>query len=452
MMRFRVLSAVMAGAVAIMLAMPGPPRAEAADAQFVLHALQVLERHYVDSLSIPALLNAALDSAQEQFHLALFGGVIPPGADAAEAAQLFTQRFDEIVSQAGSAQETTAIAYAAVTGMLESLHDSHTAFIPPAIYQEEQRREDGAPAFTGIGIELLSRDGQFYVSEVYPGSPASDAGVQPFDRVVAVDGHTTAGLTDETVSTMVRGAPGSAVVLTINRPGQPDPMDLRVTRAAIHVPRVTSRFLDNGIGYVKIYEFVNGTGAAFRSAVFSLRRGGMRALVLDLRGNPGGLVNELREVSDAILPQGSPFIQFRMRVGRKMMLETSDPPIVPAAMPLVVLVDESTASAAELLAAALQEQSRAVVIGTRTAGAVEIGITVALPEGAGMSITVARVWSGDGTRLEGYGVIPDDPVALTTDAMNRGYDSQLARALERLRIDLGPTAEMAPAGTISAAA
>ncbi len=433
MRHVRIVSAVLIGAVAVMLAAPGMPRAEAADAQFVLRALQVLEKHYVDPLSPPALLNAALDSAREQFHLAPFGGPIPQNADAVEASQIFTQRFDEILSQADGAEEGTAIAYAAVAGMLDSLHDSHTAFIPPDVYGEEQRRESGAAAFTGIGIEMLSRDGQFYVSEVYPGSPAGDAGVQPFDRVVAVDGHPVAGLSDDTVSTMVRGTPGSAVVLTIDRPGQAHPMDVRVTRAPIHVPRVTSRMLDGSIGYVKIYEFVDGTGAAFRSAIFGLRRDGMRAMVLDLRGNPGGLVDELRDVSAALLPQQSPFIRLRTRSGRNMMLVTPDPPILPVTMPLVVLVDEGTGSAAELLAAALKEQSRAELVGVRTAGAVEIGITVDLPEGAGMAITVARVWSGGGARLEGNGVVPDDQISLTTDAMKLGRDNQLDAALERLR-------------------
>ncbi|HLJ59046.1 MAG TPA: S41 family peptidase [bacterium] len=450
MKRFRVLSAVLIGAVAVMLAMPGAPRAEAADAQFVLAALRTLEAHYVDPLSAPTMLNAALDSARDQSHAASFGGPIPADADAAEAARLFTQRFDEILSQAHGEHASTEVAYAAVAGMLDSLHDSHTAFIPPSVYQEEQRREDGDAAFTGIGIELLARNGSFYVSEVYPDSPASVAGVRTFDRVVAVDGQATSGLADDAVSAMVRGAAGSSVVLTVDRPGQTGSIDLRVTRAPIHVPRVTSRMLDDGIGYVKIYEFVQGTGAAFREAIFGLRRSGMRAMVLDLRGNPGGLVDELRDVSAALLPQRSPFIRLRTRSGRDMLLETSDPPIVPATTPLVVLVDEGTGSAAELLTAALQEQSRAVVTGARTAGAVEIGITVDLPEGAGMAITVARVWSGHGARLEGHGVTPDDPEALSTDAMNLGHDSQLDKALETLRTRLGSGAGFRPVPALSA--
>ena len=246
------------------------------------------------------------------------------------------------------------------------------------------------------------------------------------------------GLGADGVSSSIRGPDGSQVVLTVSRAGQSGPIDIRIVRAPIHVPRVTSHMLDDGIGYIRIYEFVEGTGASFRDAIFALRRQGMRALVIDLRGNPGGLVDELRDVSAALLPQRSPIIKMRTRSGREVMLDTPDPPIVPAEMPIAALVDEDTGSAAELLAAALQEQSRAAIIGTRTAGAVEVGITVHLPEGAGMAITVARVWSGKGARLEGSGVTPDDPESLTTDAMNVGHDSQLDKAVEVVRSKLAP--------------
>ena len=181
-MRLRALAAAL---IALLVVVMGPvlPRAEAADAQFVIGAVRTLEAHYVDPLSTPTLLNAALDSLQQQFHVAPLGGPIPEDASGAEASALFTQRFDEIVSQEDGKATATDLAYAAVAGMLASLHDSHTAFIPPAAYQEEQRRENGAAAFVGVGIETIDRDGQVYVDEVYPGSPADGAGVQPFDRI-----------------------------------------------------------------------------------------------------------------------------------------------------------------------------------------------------------------------------------------------------------------------------
>jgi C-terminal processing protease CtpA/Prc len=124
------------------------------------------------------------------------------------------------------------------------------------------------------------------------------------------------------------------------------------------------------------------------------------------------------------------------RKGKALKIETMEPPILPASVPMVVLVDEGSASASELLAAALQEQSRAVIEGSKTAGAVEIGITVDLPEHAGLAVTVARLLSGKGVRLEGRGVIPDDVQALETDALNQGHDSQLDRAVTLLKQQL----------------
>ena len=138
------------------------------------------------------------------------------------------------------------------------------------------------------------------------------------------------------------------------------------------------------------------------------------------------------------------------RTGRTVVLETLEPPILPASIPIVALVDEGSASAAELLAAALQEQSRAVIAGTRTAGAVEVSINLDLPEGAGMQITVARLWSGKGERLEGRGVIPDEPESLETDAMKVGHDSQLDKALDVLRHKMGARTEKACATTAAA--
>ncbi len=442
-MKARALAAALIGLLLIVLG-PGIPGAEAADAQFVIGAVRTLEAHYVDPLVTPTLLNAALTSLEAQYHVDALGGPIPDGASGADANRLFTQRFDEIASQEDGQASATELAYAAVSGMLASLHDSHTAFIPPAAYQEQQRREDGVAAFVGIGIETIDRDGQVYVDQVYPESPAETAGVEPFDRIVAVNGQSVATLHDDGVSATIRGPDGTPVVLTVMRAGQPAGLDIRITRAPIHVPRVSSRMLDGGVGYVRIYEFVPGTGGAFRDAIFDLRRQGMRAIVLDLRGNPGGLVDELRDVSAALLPQRSPIVKMRTRSGREEMLDTSDPPIVPADMPIAALVDEDTGSAAELLASALQEQARAVIVGTKTAGAVEIGITVHLPEGAGMAITVARVWSGKGTRLEGNGVTPDDVEDLTTDAMNLGHDSQLDKAEQVVRGRLGAVGGFRP--------
>lgn len=439
------MSVVLIGLLLAAMAVPAPVRAEGVGAPFVLRVLETLRDNYVDRLSSPQLLNAALESLRQQLNAAPFGEPIPSDVGDNEAAALFTQRFDQILSQVPVDRPAIELAFAAAGGMLESLHDSHTGLIPPQVFQEEKRRENGQAAFTGIGIVLLSRDGEFYVSEVYPGSPAQAAGLRSFDQVLAVNGRTTSGLKETDVSALIRGPAGTRVVLTLGRPGAGQPMEVPIVRGPIMIPGVASKMLEGGVGYLRLYEFLPRVGKAFREALFGLRRNGMQALVLDMRGNPGGLVEELRDVSGALLPPNSPFLQMRTRGGRHVMLETSDPPIVPSSIPIVALVDDETGSAAELLAAALQEHGRGVITGVKTAGAVEIGITVTLPEGAGMSVTVARVLTGKGVRLEGQGVTPDVSESLTTDAIKLGRDSQLDRALEVVRktlelssLDRGP--------------
>ena len=436
----------------VALAAPPLPKAEAADASFVLTTLETLQENYVDKVSAVTLLNAALATLAQRTGVAPFDGPIPAGVDEQRAGAFFTQRFDEILSKVHGQYTPTDLAYTAATGMMESLHDSHTGFIPPAIYQEEKRKENGEAAFTGIGIILMPRDGQYYVREVFPGSPAASAGLLPLDRIVAVNGRPTAGRSTDEVSGSIRGQAGTVVVVRIERPNAEAAIELSVTRKPIRIPGVTSQMLDGGIGYVKIHEFVPGVGRGMRNALLALRRNDLQALVLDLRGNPGGLVDELRDISAALLPQSSPILQMTSRSGKTVVIETMEPPILPASVPIVTLVDEGSASASELLASALQEQARAVIAGVKTAGAVEIGITVDLPENAGLAVTVARLVSGKGVRLEGRGVIPDEPQPLETGALNLGHDSQVDRALLLLKQKLGQSSsrprEMAGAGAL----
>ena len=433
MKRCRMLSAILVALLAVTLAAPAIPRAEAADAGFVLETLQTLRENYVDPLSSIMMLNAALTSLEQKTGVTPFSGQIPQGVSDTLVTGLFTQRFDEIFSRVKGQYSVTDLAYAASAGMLESLHDSHTGFIPPAAYQEEKRTENGQAAFTGIGVVLLARDGQFYIREVFPDSPAAAAGLHEFDRIAKINGVATAGQTSDDVTELVRGPAGTTITLSVERPNVATPLEFAVTRGAIRVPGLVSHMLDGGIGYVKIYEFVPGVSNALRDAIFTLRRSGLRGLVIDLRGNPGGLVDELRDISAAVLPQSSPILQMTRRNGRTQMRETLEPPILPPSVPIATLVDEGSASASELLASALQEQGRGVIIGVKTAGAVEIGITVDLPEDAGMAVTVARLLSGKGVRLEGHGIVPDEPEPLETPALNAGHDSQLDKAVEVLR-------------------
>jgi len=220
MKRSRMIAALLAAVLAVTAAAPAIPRAEAADAGFVLETLQTLRENYVDPLSSIMMLNAALTSLEQKTGVTPFSGQIPQGVSDTLVTGLFIQRFDEIFSRVKGQYSVTDLAYAASAGMLESLHDSHTGFIPPAAYQEEKRKENGQAAFTGIGVVLLARDGQFYIREVFPDSPAAAAGLHEFDRIAKINGVATAGQTSDDVTELVRGPAGTT--LTPPKPPKKD--------------------------------------------------------------------------------------------------------------------------------------------------------------------------------------------------------------------------------------
>ena len=193
--------------------------------------------------------------------------------------------------------------------------------------------------------------------------------------------------------------------------------------------------------YLQFYQFTARSGREFRAALDGLVRQGARALVVDLRGNAGGYVHELAAALGALLPPGRPILRETSRGGRTETVYTAGRPVLPAGWPVVVLVDEATASAAELLAAALREHLRAPVVGTPTAGAVEASVVLDLSDGSALSVTVQRLATGLGQRLEGVGLRPDHAVALAAADLDRGLDTQLLRALTVAAERARPAAE-----------
>jgi len=339
----------------------------------------------------------------------------------------------------------TALAYAGVEAMTAVLNDSHTGFITPDANRERQLRQQGQAGFSGVGVVLMPREGRFYIRDVIPGGPAQAAGVQPLDRVARIDNVSTGGLTAGQVSGMIRGPAGTTVTLVFDRPGRLDPVTIAVTRGPIQVPAVfQARVLDGGVGYLQFYQFAARSGQDFREALERLLAGNMRALVLDVRGNSGGFLTELNTVVNALLPPGRPIYQETTRGGVTRTARTATAPMLPSHIPVVVLVDESSASAAELLSAALQENGRATLVGVKTSGAVEASILVDLSDGSALSVTVLRLASGQGRRLESAGVTPDVEVALAVAELDQGRDPQLQRAVQLARQRMGLMQRLGP--------
>lgn len=430
--------------VMLMLAVLAPlavaqtaPTAAPAEPALVFEALRVLQASYVDPVDPVKVLNAAMEALRSQLSSAGAGaalGEIPPGVAEAEARAFFAEQFALAAAAAGTAVTPTQLAYAAIRGMTQSFKDSHTGFLTPQQNQERRSRQRGQAGFTGVGIILMPKDGRFYVWAVIPGGPAEAAGVRDYDRIARINDASTEGMQLEQVSGLIRGLPGTPVTLTLQRPGVAAPVVITITRGPIVVPSIfKSEVLDGGVGYIKLYQFVEGTSRDFRAALTRLMSQQMRALVLDLRGNGGGYLHELNAVMNTVLPSGVP-VYTEMRQGGQVRLQrTTATPLLPATVPLWVLVDEGSASAAELLASAVQENGRGRLIGTKTAGAVEASIVVDLSDGSALSVTTFRLATGRGVRLENVGVMPDVEEALTTADIEAGQDRVLGIALRMAR-------------------
>ncbi len=428
-----------------------PPRAQAADAGLVLEALGVLRERYVDPVDSVALLNGAVGGLRASLSTA---GIqadladIPTGTASAPADALFRTRFEAANTAAAGRVIPTNLAYAAIHGMTAVLKDSHTGFITPEQNRERVARQRRQAAFSGIGVVLMPREGRFYIRDVIPGTPAEGAGVQALDRIVRIDNLSTQGMQTDQVAGMIRGPAGSAVSLVVDRPGRSDAVTLSVTRAPIQIPSVfQARVFDGGVGYLQLYQFINRTGLDVRQSLEKMLNNGMKALVLDVRANSGGFLHELTATLDALLPPGRPIYQETTRGGQTRTTRTSGVPVLPSHVPLILLVDETSASAAELLSAALQEQGRATLVGTKTSGAVEASILVDLSDESALSVTILRLTTGQGKRLEGAGVTPDVPVALSVTDLDQGRDTQLQRAILLARQRLGQAGVTVPAAS-----
>lgn len=425
-----VVTAVAAGPISS-AAQTAPAPASAA---LVLEVIKVLDEQYVEQALIDRvkLLNAALESMQ-----AALGRVgilaeqrIPPGTAPAEAERLFRERFEAAVAAGGTAQP---LAYAAIRAMTASLKDSHTGFLTPEEFRERQARQRQAAGFTGVGMVVFPKEQRFYVWEVIPNSPAARLGVRKLDRIVRINDTPTGGLTAEQVVSMIRGPTGTAVTILFERAGRSTPFPVTITRAPIVVPSVfATRMIEPGIGYIYLYEFSGGSSRDFRRALQSLMGQGLRALIIDLRNNSGGFLHELRTILNIVLPAGLPVYQTTTSKGTQVV-RTDRSPVLLRTTPMVVLVNDGTASASELLSAAIVEHGRGITIGTKTGGAVEASVVFELSDGSALSVTVQRLATGKGKRLEGAGLVPDVELDLTVADFAEGRDAQLLRAVQVAR-------------------
>lgn len=317
---------------------------------------------------------------------------------------------------------------AAVQGVLDYVDDPYTAYLPPARYEAFTRSLEGqSEDFEGIGASVTERDGRIVILGPLPGSPALRAGLRSGDVVLAVDGASVEGLTLEETVTLIRGPKDSEVVMTISRAGLSRPFDLAIRRDTIQVSSLTARMQGERIGYVQLSSFDAATGERLREAVAGLREAGAEGLIMDLRNNGGGLVAAAAAVVSEFVPEGQ--VVRWVDANGEETVESVTGEGAAYDLPLVVLVNGYSASASEVVAGALQDHGRAIVVGARTFGKGSVNLLHGLESGAGLYVTIARWLTPNGRQIEGDGIEPDVAVGPALDVQALARVGELAREL-----------------------
>lgn len=329
----------------------------------------------------------------------------------------------------GSTLGNRNLAYAAIAGMMDSLHDRWTVFMSPKDFRSLNEGLDGGN-FAGVGIVLdvdpISKS--LLVVQTIDGGPADKAGLQAGDVILNVDAKSTAGLSIEQDSSLIRGKAGTTVQLTVQRKDEPKPMVFMITRETIHAPSVRERVIDNDIGYVQVLVFGLTTGQELASAIEKLDKQGVKGVILDLRNNGGGYLNAAIDVSSLFIPEG-PIVSIDARTKPLTTYDAEN--IAAPQLPLAVLVNEYTASASEITSGAIQDSGAGVLVGTRTFGKGVVQTIYPLPDGSAIKITTARYLTPSGRDINSVGITPDiaaDDVK-PADFGRPETDTQLQRAM-----------------------
>ena len=352
-----------------------------------------------------------------------------------EDLRTFTEVFARIKSDYVEPIDDKALLENAIRGMLSGL-DPHSTYLVPDDYQELQAGTSGE--FGGLGIEVGMEDGFVKVIAPIDDTPAQRAGVEAGDLVIRLDDTPVKGMSLPEAVKLMRGEPGTDIVLTIVREGVDRPIRITITRDVIHVTSVRSRSLEPGYGYVRISQFQLRTGESLREEVGKLREeagddDGLKGVVLDLRNNPGGVLNAAVSVSDAFLDEGIIVYTDGRMNDAKLTFNAKGSDILDG-IPLVVLVNAGSASASEIVAGALQDHGRAVIMGEKTFGKGSVQTILPLENGSALKLTTARYYTPSGSSIQARGIVPDIPldrVRVSRVDIGQGVqESDLARHLE----------------------
>ncbi len=317
--------------------------------------------------------------------------------------------------------------YGAIKGMLSSL-DPHSAFMSPEQYKEMQVDTKGE--FGGLGIQIGIKDGMLTVIAPLEDTPAYKVGIKSGDRIIKINNEFTKDMGLHDAVSKMRGAPSTSVIITILREGWKETKDFTIVREVIKIKSVKYKVLEDGIGYVKLTQFQEQTSSDLSAAMESLAKENINALILDLRNNPGGLLNSAVDVSSQFLPSGKLVVFIKDKKGDKIEYK-SNKHKTDFNLPMIVLVNQGSASASEIVAGALKDWNKAVLIGTQTFGKGSVQSVVPLGDGSALRLTTARYYTPKGTSIQTTGIAPDILVKPELKNGTKGHPAIREKDLEK---------------------
>jgi len=316
-----------------------------------------------------------------------------------QSARLFDEVINYVESRYVEPHSANDLYQKAIEGLLTELGDPHTTFMTAEQYADLHRQTSGE--YGGLGIQISSRDGWVTAVSILPGTPAEEAGMRVGDRFLEIDGQSAEGWTDDQAVNELRGPRGTTVNLKVQRVGVAQPIEFAITRQAIHIRSVPySYMVAPGVGYTSLVMFSESSTQELRAAIDSLRAQGARSLVLDLRSNPGGLLDQGVSVSDLFLPRGQEIVETRARDPRESETYSAVTPEAYEGLTVAVLVDAYSASAAEIVAGALQDHDRAVVLGTTSYGKGSVQSLFELSNRNFLKMTTAKWYTPVGRSIQ----------------------------------------------------
>lgn len=350
--------------------------------------------------------------------------------------------------------------WGAIQGLTKSLNDPYTVFFPPEEKEmfESQIRGD----FEGVGMEIGLRDGILTVIAPLKDTPAYNAGIKSGDKVIKIDDTITMDMTLETAVKLIRGPKGTEVVLTVLRNGADSVQDISIVRDRIEIPAIETEVVDiksddvdadarengedggvsdgaqdkkdkdDGIFVIRLFNFSENAQDAFRGALREMSESGKNKLILDLRGNPGGFLEIAVDTASWFLPMGNIVVRESFGDGREVLYRSRGYNIF-SGIPVVVLVNEGSASASEILAGALQDHEKAVLVGQKTFGKGSVQELIPITSDTALKVTIARWLTPNGRSISEEGLLPDVEVEITEEDIALGRDTQMEKAIEILR-------------------